>query len=680
VTGLFGDQDTRIRVAGRPLWCEPAMWASVRAGMERGPGAGKRVRRRVGVVWSRAERKIMRKRKPIPVSEWVEKHRVLTMSALPGIWRNSVTPYLPGIMDAAMMPYVREVTLCKTPQTGGSEGAHNIVGYCIDRAPGPVLYIYPDEHFAMENSNDRVLPMIQSSPRLRSYFTGQARDASSFRINLQHMPIYFAWARSASKLANKPIKYAIADEIDKEGFDAGPREAHPLDLIDKRFITYRSTYKFIKISTPSLETGNIWVSLNSCDVIFDFHVTCPLCSQRQLMAFTGIKWEGGSGADPSEIASRNLAWYECEHCGGRWDDELRNQAVRASIRTGWTARHMPVSLPVYLERFRPAKIGFHLPAWVSYFVSLSECAAAFLYGLNDILKMQDFKNAYCAEPWKEQVIKKDEDDILSHRNHLPAGVVPSDAVALTCGIDVQKDGFWFLVKSWTRDMSSHRVQYGYITTWADVENLVFHTRYPVEGNPDASMGIWRAAIDTGGGKNDDDDWSKTEEIYAWLRKNGKNVVFGVKGSSTAQVKKVNPRVIDKMARGNRPIPGGITLYFLDTDAFKEAFFWRLGRKPGEPQAITLHADTDLAYARQVLAEQKQRDKKGNVSWVQVRRDNHLLDCEVYSDACADPEWMPSLLLITNLSDRAKQSPKNENAKPQKKDADTRKRPDWFSRR
>jgi hypothetical protein len=64
----------------------------------------------------------------------------------------------------------------------------------------------------------------------------------------------------------------------------------------------------------------------------------------------------------------------------------------------------------------------------------------------------------------------------------------------------------------------------------------------------------------------------------------------------------------------------------------------------------------------------------------VRRDNHLLDCEVYSDACADPEWMPSLLLITNLSDRAKQSPKNENAKPQKKDADTRKRPDWFSRR
>jgi terminase, large subunit len=678
--GFFKETDgpRHIRVSGCPSWCEPGVWASVRAGMSRTRGAGNWVRRQVGVAWSRAERKILRKRKPIPVSVWVEKHRVLTMSALPGLWRNDVTPYLPGIMDATMMPYVREVTLCKTPQTGGSEGAHNIMGYCIDRAPGPAMYIYPDEATAQENSTDRVLPMIQSSPRLRSYFTGQSRDAASFRINLQHMPIYFAWARSASRLANKPIKYAIADEIDKEGFDAGAREAHPLDLIDKRFTTYRSTYKFIKISTPTLETGNIWRSLNSCDVIFDYHVTCPLCGQRQLMTFSGIKWEGGSSAKASEIEARHLAWYECEHCQGRWDDDLRNQAARAGV---WMARDLPVSLSAYLDRFRPARIGFHLPAWKSYFVSLSECAGAFLRGLQDIVKMQDFQNSYCALPWKETVIKKDEDDVLSHRNHLPAGVVPADAVALTCGIDVQQNGFWFIVKSWTKDMASHRVQYGYVSTWADVENLVFNTRYPVENTPEASMGIWRAAIDTGGGKDPSDDWSKTEEIYTWLRQHGRGVVFGVKGNGKPQVKKVNPRVIDKMSRGNRPIPGGITLYFLDTDAFKEAFFWRLGIEPGEPQAITLHADTDITYARQVLAEQKQRDKKGKVSWVPIRRDNHLLDCEIYSDACADPEWMPSLSFITALS--ARNNPagqKQESPKPQRQDPPGRKKPGWFTRR
>ena len=636
----FAGMDT-IKTVSRPGYIAPAMWA----GLFAGPAVSARgKKRRLGRAVSpmRAERKVCRRRKKIAVSDWAQRHRVVTMSALPGRWHNDVTPYLSGVMDAMGTPFVREVVLCKTPQTGGSEATHNFIGYCIDRDPAPVLYVYPDEDTAKENSNDRVLPMIQSSPRLASYLTGVSKDATSHRIGLSHMPIYFAWARSASKLANKPIKYAVADEIDKDGFDAGTREAHPLDLIDKRFTTYRSTYKFIKISTPTLETGNIWQSLHACDAVFDYHAVCPACGQRQLMTFPGIKWEGGSGADPSEIKAKHLAWYECEHCTSRWDDEMRNQAVQAGV---WMARDMPLSLSAYLDRFRPARIGFHLPAWISYFVSLSECAAAFLYGLTDIIKMQDFRNAFCAEPWREQVIKKDEDDILSHRNHLPAGVVPSDAVALTCGIDVQKDGFWFLVKSWTKEMSSHVVQYGYITTWADVETLVFHTRYPVEGSPDASMGIWRAAIDTGGGQNKDDDWSKTEEIYTWLRKNSRGVIFGVKGASTAQVKKVNPRVIDKMARGNRPIPGGITLYFLDTDAFKEAFFWRLGVAPGSPQAITLHADTDLTYARQVLAEQKQRDKKGKVSWVQVRRDNHLLDCSIYADACADPEWMPSLMLM-----------------------------------
>ena len=674
---LFHKDIDVIKPGSRPSYISPDMWSRL-FGHRDVAQRGKKARLRMGVVPCGSERKVCRRRKKIAVSDWAERHRVLTMSALPGKWHNSVTPYLTGIMDTMAAVFVREVVLCKTPQTGGSEATHNFIGYCIDRAPGPVLYVYPDEDTAKENSNDRVLPMIQSSPRLASYLTGVSKDASAHRIGLQHMPVYFAWARSASKLANKPIKYAVADEIDKEGFDAGTREAHPLDLIDKRFTTYRSTYKFIKISTPTLDTGNIWGALNSCEVIFDYHVACPACTQTQLMAFTGIKWDGGSKADPAAMTARHLAWYECEHCGEKWDDELRNQAVRHGV---WMARGTPLSLRAYLQSFRPVTVGFHIPAWISYFVSLSECAAAFLKGLGDREKMQDFQNSFCALPWRETVIKKDEDDILSHKNHLPAGVVPADAVALTCGIDFQKDGFWFLVKSWDKDMCSHRVQYGYLTSWADVEALVFDTRYPVEGKPDVTMGIWRTGIDTGGGKNPDDDWSKTEEIYTWLRKNSRGVVHGIKGASTSQIKKVTPRVIDKMARGNRPIPGGITLYFLDTDKFKEAFFWRLGLEPGAPQSITLHADTGMDYARQVLAEQKQKDRKGKVAWVQIRRDNHLLDCEVISDACADPEWMPSLSFIVNVSDQNKPAAAGkESSKANRPAPGPRKRPSWFDRR
>jgi len=642
MTQLF--KDKKAAKLKQPVWCSNDLWATLVSSMDKGS-------LEVEFVFSKAERKVLRKRKAVKVSKWAEKHRVLTMSVLPGVWHNDVTPYLAGVMDAAALPFVREITLCKTPQTGGSEAVHNFVGYCIDRAPGPVLYVYPDEKTAGENSKDRVLPMINASPRLRSYFTGAEKDKSSFRINLQHMIIYFGWGRSVASIANKPIKYAIADEIDKPGFDPGKREAGVIDLIDKRLTTFRGVSKFFKISTPTVESGNIWKELNSADVIFDYHVRCPLCSMMQLMDFRGIKWEGGSKADPKEIKNKHLAWYECEQCGGRWDEHIRNKAVQHGV---WMARGTKIGMDTYLEKFRPADIGFHIQSWISYFVSFGEIVAAFLLGLNDPIKMQDFLNSYCGLPWKDIVVKKDEEQILAHKNDLPAGVVPRDAVALTCGIDVQMVGFWFTVYAWTKDLSCHLVQYGYITTWVDVETLVFHTRYQVEGQAaDRTMGIWRAGIDSGGGKSSEDDWSKTEEVYSWVRTNGRGIVFAIKGASRPQVKKVNPRVIDKMARGNRVIPGGLTLYFLDVNQLKELFHWRLNRTFEETQYMSLNADTGLDYASQILAERKEKDRTGKSQWVQIRRDNHLFDCSNIAAACADPEWMPSLSFISDSQARGK---------------------------
>jgi len=649
MTQLFKDKEDILLVPARPGWMAQDLWNTLTSVMDLG-------KLRIAFSFSRAEKKVLRKRKPIKVSSWSEKHRVLTMSVLPGIWHNDVTPYLAGIMDAAALPFVREINICKTPQTGGSEAVHNFVGYCIDRAPGPVLYVYPDEKTAGENSKDRVLPMINASPRLRSYFTGLEKDKSSFRINLQHMMIYFGWGRSVSSLANKPIRYAIADEVDKPGFDAGKKETGPLELIDKRLTTFRNISKFFKISTPTVESGNIWREINKSDVIFDYYVPCPLCSELQLMSFKGIKWEGRSNADAKEIKNKNLAWYECEHCQGKWDEDTKRKAVGKGV---WIARNekdsTKISMDVYLEKFRPAGIGFHIPSWISYFVTFGEIVHAFLIGLDDPVKMQDFLNSYCALPWKDIIVKKDEEEILIHKNNLPAGIVPADAVALTCGIDVQKYGYWFVVRSWTADLSSHLVQYGYLTTWADVETLIFNTRYPVEGKgPETTMGIWRAGLDSGGGKDSEEDWSKTEEVYAWVRRfSQRGMVFATKGASTPQVKKVNPRTIDKMARGNRVIPGGLVLYFLDTNQFKDLFHWRLGRSLKESQYVSLNADTGVDYARQILAERKEKDRAGKTEWVQHRRDNHLFDCENIAAACADPEWMPSLSFITQNQGSAK---------------------------
>lgn len=53
--------------------------------------------------FSRGEKTVMRRPAPVTVSVWAEKNRVIHTSSRPGYWRNSVTPYTAGFMDASFV-------------------------------------------------------------------------------------------------------------------------------------------------------------------------------------------------------------------------------------------------------------------------------------------------------------------------------------------------------------------------------------------------------------------------------------------------------------------------------------------------------------------------------------------------------------------------------------------------
>ena len=144
------------------------------------------------------------------------------------------------------------------------------------------MYVYPDEITARENARDRIIPMIEASPRLRTYMTGVADDAASQRINLIHMPIYLGWSGSVSRLGNKPIRTLILDELDK--YKNPKNEATSEVLAEKRTTTWRNKRHIFKISTPTTENGPIWQAFtNEANARFDFWVKCPHCGHTQLM-------------------------------------------------------------------------------------------------------------------------------------------------------------------------------------------------------------------------------------------------------------------------------------------------------------------------------------------------------------------------------------------------------------
>lgn len=115
--------------------------------------------------------------------------------------------------------------------------------------------------------------------------------------------------------------------------------------------------KIWRTSSPSIETGPIWVALTSeCQLVFDYWVRCPHCDGYQKMAFENIKWPEEL-RDPLRMKTEQAAWYECSHCSSAWDDADRDLAVRSGE---WRDRDKGRSLDASMNSIRPVTIGSHI--------------------------------------------------------------------------------------------------------------------------------------------------------------------------------------------------------------------------------------------------------------------------------------------------------------------------------
>jgi len=591
------------------------------------------------------EMRIFRPREKLTPSQWAERHRVVTNGPMTGKWRNDVTPYLVEPMDTLNLPWVRQVILMFAPQTGKTQVAFNFLCYVIDQAPGPCMYVMPDEKVTKRIARRRLIPMFRSSPRIAELMSPRSDETTTLAVRfLNGMDFMMAWATSAAEISSESVQYLIRDEIDKFPSFSG-KEADPRSLSDMRTNAYPETKKILDLSTPTDESGLIGKAVETeADELRRYYAVCPVCGEAQLMEFERLAWPKAF-TDPREIVRKRLASYQCSACGMLWNDYQRDQAVRLG--------HWQADLPVD----RPRCVAFHLPSWYSPFVSLSSVVAAYLRGLEDPAKKMVFVTQHEAQVWRETITPQKESKILEHRCDLAPLIVPKEAVALTAGIDCQKYGFWFVVRAWAADLTSWLIQYGFLASFEDVEALLFNTSYQIQDS-DNSMEIWRAAMDTGGGDTDSGEWTRTEEIYMWLREKGRGRVFGTKGASHAQLQRVRTTVIDKLPHSSKPIPGGLELRMIDAAAFKELIHWRLERgapilddqgnrigEKKESQRFYLHAETEEDYASQILAEELCRDKKGKKYWKRIRKANHLLDAECLAAACADSSWLPSLKML-----------------------------------
>jgi terminase, large subunit len=525
-------------------------------------------------------------------------------------------------MDASFFPGVQEIVICAPSQTGKTTIVNNCLAYAMDRAPGNAVVVYPDENTAKDNAKDRLLPMINLSPTLRRYKTGAVDDEGSLKIKLANMIVTMAWANSASRLANRYAPYGVADEEDKYPVTAGKRESGPVDLLRNRARTFFHMRKLWRVSTPTIETGPIWVALTrEAEAVFDYWVRCQNCGAYQQMKFKNIRWDGGRQADPERVETERLAWYECAHCNAKWDDVERKLAVQAGQ---WRDRSHGLALETVLRSRKPRVIGFHLRSWLSPFVSLSEAAAAFLRGLADVNKLKKFSNDHAAEPWVIRTKERKSDAIFSLVDDRPAGIVPggSRVACLTAGIDTQDHSFWYEIRAWAwgKHLDSWQVRAGEVLTFDALEEVLWDSRYTdVNGNEY----FVRLALQDAMGH-------RTAEVYEWCkRRPGK--IFPTQGKDT-MAQPFAWSSLEYMPGGKKPIPGGLRLVRFDSNYYKNDLSRRLGITPGDPGAWMYHNELTAAWAAHMTAEYIGESGKWECP---PKVANHGWDCSVLNLLAAD---------------------------------------------
>lgn len=563
----------------------------------------------------------------ISTADFAESHFVLVTGPDRGRpFQHAKSPYARLVMDIWDRPWTRKMFVIAPSQTTKTTIAYCCLQAELYRDPSPAGIGMGNETMLRQIMEEKIGRHYLRSAVLHQELAGNPPSAAVqvSKIYLQGGIIYGMWAGSESSMSSISMRVVIIDEEDAYA------ERGLARTMEERVIAYPDDSKIMRLSKPrgTMAESSIWADMQrQAQAVYQWEARCPHCGTYQVMDKDRIVLASDERV-PAEIRQRRLGRYRCAGCGALWTDSVRNRAVAA----GRGVTTSTVS--------RPEIVGVHLPSWLSPQISLSAVLADWFeaHQSGTVEARIRFDNNHKAMPGNVIALETDEDRVRAMITDRPPNEVPAEAWALTCGIDVQMVGFYFVVRAWARDGRSWLVQYGFLDDWSQVDRLLDST-WPVEDREDVVMPLWRAAVDIGGHETAQENagWSQTEETKNWLYERAdRELVYGVKGASRKQDLVVRASTLgrdpDFRARAQAPI----TIRLLDTDVLKQQVQGRMHRG-AEHAPMWLHRETDAAYIRQICSERQVIGKDGRVTW-EVHGANHYLDCEVYACACAHVDW------------------------------------------
>jgi len=278
--------------------------------------------------------------------------------------------------------------------------------------------------------------------------------------------------------------------------------------------------------------------------------------------------------------------------------------------------------------------GYWLNALYSPWLTFAEIAHEFLISKKDPALFMNFVNSWLAEEWTEEVERIEMTTSTSTRPGLLKHVVPEGTLFLTCGMDVQIDRVYYVVRAWMEDENTSLLEEGILRT-GDESDFQQAKDMLLDGQWESKDGDIFTLRAIG-----PDAQYRANEVYAFGRLSPERI-YPIRGNPNTQhvpymIAGLDQQRKDARRRNHRRRQQGLSLWNIDTGYYK-TLISRLVRQ----QKWHLPPDVSGDYHRQFASQHKitERDSRGRAKEVWVKKPgydaDHFLDCEVYAVCVAD---------------------------------------------
>jgi len=551
------------------------------------------------------------------IVDWLQENiRQIPFSPMPSGFRVRETPWLAEPLRACADPEIRLVQIIAPIQSGKSLLAEMLSCFIIARQPAPTLYLNDTDQNAGDWLQSRLRVLWENVPPVLAKLNKDETDRKSGTIQTAEMTFWCLGAFNEKNLQRRSIRWLVADETwlyPRGHLAEASARVTSFGWLGKRIFMSQGGFQ-------GDETEEVWTTTDKR--VWSF--ACPECGFKQ-------PWNWNQIRIPEEAITKDGDWdfqivkaktqYECEGCKHKFADTRTN-------RDAMNSRGLYIPTNPNADK---AQVGFQWNALAARsWGNLAEMylrAKTILDANGDASPFRIFKQKQLAEFWSDA---PDSFDVLQTIGEYKMGdewdkqafldpqtrKLHSDKTkekqisTRFMTVDVQRQGFYCLVRSWAEGGESRLFKWKYVTTWDDVVDMA------------KACGVIPAFVFVDCG-DQYDDVIRQCGINKWTALRGdQRYDFAWRVQTTQGLKMVAK--VYAPARMVNVGTGAVRVHHFSNLALKDQLS-RM-RKSGRHSCS---ADAGQDYLEQMESEVRLKNANGRPEWKRIgKRANHLWDCEV----------------------------------------------------